>query len=155
LCKPHRAHPCIKNCESTFCGLTALECTMQISSDTKTQVRHNVSQHTFSEISYGPTRASNIVRQHFTPWMHQNALPNRQIAPSGKMEVQHNVSHRSIYGIRTGPTLNEKYCIDILMAWSHQKALCDLHFTLDVKTLVRRNVSGCAFCGNRTWLTRA
>jgi hypothetical protein len=45
-----------------------------------------------------------IVRQRFTPWMHQNALRVPQIPPVVKTQIPQNVSQCAFSEIRTGPT---------------------------------------------------
>jgi hypothetical protein len=51
----------------------------QIASDAKTQIRCIVPRCAFCGMRTGPTRATKILRRHFTPQTHQNAPRDMQI----------------------------------------------------------------------------
>jgi hypothetical protein len=78
-----------------------------------TQRSHLTQKHKFSVISpvtifcgihTGPTQARKIVRQRFTPRMHQNGLCDPHIALDAKAQVRRKVSRRAFCGNRTEPT---------------------------------------------------
>jgi hypothetical protein len=56
----------------------------QITLDTKTEVKHNMSLHTFCRIHTYHTRARKIVLRRFAPRTDQNALHDPQIPPDAK-----------------------------------------------------------------------
>jgi hypothetical protein len=115
-----------------------------------TRRSHRMQKHKFpvmwpNTLFYGirtePTRAWKIMRRHFTPRPHPNALCDPPIDSDAKTQVRRNMSRCEFYGIYTGPTWAWKIVRRCFMPRTHLNALCDMQIAPDAKTQVRYKVS--------------